>query len=57
MGWEAGKLLAAIFDPSECFDPDLVPGEPIDDFTLDEHHFRAEVLAIHAKLGALQQAA
>ena len=54
---EAGKLLAAIFDPSECFDPDLAAGEPVDDLTLDERYFRAEVLAIHAKLSALQRAA
>ena len=54
---EAGKLLAALFAPSECFDPDLALGEPIDDFTLDEPHFRAEVLAIHAELHALQRAA
>ena len=54
---EAGRLLAAIFDPVECFDPDLTPGEPTDAFTLDEARFRAEVLELHRKLHALPQAA
>ncbi len=54
---EVGRLLAAIFDPAECFEPDLAPEEVTDAFTLDEAQFRAEVLEIHRKLHALQQAA
>lgn len=54
---EAGRLLAALFDPVECFDPDLAPGEPTDAFTLDEAQFRAEVLELHRKLHALPRAA
>ena len=54
---EVGQVLAAIFDPAECFDPDLAPGEMTDAFTLDEGQFRAEVLELHRKLRNLQQAA
>ena len=54
---EVGQVLAAIFDPAECFDPKLVPGEMTDAFTLDEGQFRAEVLELHRKLRNLQQAA
>ena len=54
---ETGQLLAAIFDPAECFDPDLAPDEATDAFTLDEAQFRAEVLAIHQRLHAIQQVA
>ncbi len=54
---EVGQVLAAIFDPAECFDPDLAPGEPTDAFTLNEGQFRAEVLELHRKLRNLQQAA
>lgn len=50
---EEGKILAAIFDPAECFDPDLAPGEPTDAFTLDEARFRAEVLDLRRRLHAL----
>lgn len=50
---EAGEILAAIFDPAECFDPDLAPGEPTDAFTLDEARFRAEVLDLRGRLHAL----
>ena len=49
---EAGRLLAAIFGPAECFDPDLAPGEPTDAFALDEARFRAEVLNLHSRLHA-----
>lgn len=54
---EAGQLLAAVFDPAECFDPDLAPGETADAFTLDEEQFCAEVLELHRKLSASRQAA
>ena len=54
---EVGQILAAIFDPAECFDPELAPGETTDAFTLDEAQFRAEVLELHRKLHAVQQAA
>lgn len=49
---EEGEILAAIFGPAECFDPDLAPGEPTDAFTLDEARFRAEILDLHGKLHA-----
>ncbi len=51
---DIGKLLAAIFDSTECFSPDFASGELTDDFALDEPHFRAELLTIHGKLHALQ---
>jgi len=54
---EVGQLLAAVFDPAECFDPDLASDETTDAFTLDEAQFRAEVLELHRKLHAVQQAA
>jgi Bacterial self-protective colicin-like immunity len=54
---EAGKVLAALFSPSECFDPDLTPEEPTSPFALNEAQFRAEVLELHRKLHAIQQAA
>ena len=50
---EIGLLLAAIFDPAECFEPDLAPEETTDALTLDGVQFRAEVLEIHRKLHAL----
>ena len=54
---EIGQLLAAIFDPAECFDPGLAPKEATDAFTLDEAQFRAEILEIHRKLHTIQQVA
>ena len=54
---EVGQVLASIFVPAECFDPDLAPGETSDAFTLDEGQFRAEVLEFHKKLRNLRQAA
>ena len=54
---EVGQVLAAVFGPAECFDPDLAPGETSDAFTLDEAQFRAEVLKLHRTLRTLQQAA
>ena len=54
---EVGQILAAIFDPAECFDPELAPDETTDAFTLDEAQFRAEVLELYRKMHAVQQAA
>ena len=54
---ESGQILGSIFDPVECFDPDLPTGEPTGPFVLDEAQFRTEILALHRKLHTLQQAA
>ena len=54
---EAGEILAALFGPIECFDPDLAVGEPTNAFRIDGRQFRAEVLELHSRLHALSQAA